>query len=515
MLFNSVEFIFLFLPVCLLVFTLLEKKWGRVPALVSLIAASAYFYASWNPLYLVILAVSVFGNYAAGYLIQVIGNERLRKLVLALTIVGNLALLYYFKYFVFTLDLLHILPMPTDNRFLHQHALPLGISFWTFQQINFLLERYNRRKDSLHLLDYVSIVMFFPHLIAGPIVRTAELGPQVRAVGSRERNVTADISVGIIIFMAGLVKKVLIADVISVFPAKLYQMPHGEVMSMAGPVFAWFSIFAYMLQLYFDFSGYCDMGMGLARMFGFTFPINFNSPLQSRSFVSFWRTWHMTLTRFFTDTLHMPVAMHLMRRYSHLKSETLKSLITIGVPVLATFFLTGIWHGAGNQFVVFGLLNGIFMATGVVLSQEKIYIRNVWAAKLLTFMLVSITFIFFRTPNLHMGIEVFSCLFHIPHLADLQKWYGFVSDNRLASFVAGGALVVALGLPNLYQVMARYHAPIGFKAQKDGQYRIGAWTIPVHLRIDGWLGAIVALTLFVALYQLLRGGAVEFLYFQF
>jgi D-alanyl-lipoteichoic acid acyltransferase DltB (MBOAT superfamily) len=508
MLFNSAEFIFLFLPITLLVFTLAERRFGRVAALSALILASAYFYASWNPNYFIILTVSVFGNYWVGSHIQNSEHAKARKIVLVTAITANVLLLFYFKYFMFTLSVLHI-SAPKGSFFIHQWALPLGISFWTFQQINFLLERYNRRADSLHLLDYVSIVLFFPHLVAGPIVRAIELGPQVRAVGTRERNLAKDLTVGTVLFVIGLGKKVLLADAISAFPISLYGLPIGEIGTTAGPLVAWLGILAYMLQLYFDFSGYCDMGMGLARMFGFNFPINFNSPLKARSFVGFWRTWHITLTRFFTDTLHTPLAMALMRRWGDVESPLVQSAITIGVPVLFTFFLTGIWHGAGGQFVVFGVLNGVLMSVGVMASQAGIGIRPGWLSTALTFCLVSIVFIFFRTPDVATGMEVLRSLFLIPGARDLATFVDWITTHAIASVAFLVALPIAFVSPNLYQLLADHHAPLAFKLPKKGFLASARLPIGVPLAIG------LMIVFFAALYQMLRGGAVEFLYFQF
>jgi alginate O-acetyltransferase complex protein AlgI len=509
MLFNSIDFVFLFLPWALLLFTMLERWAGRIPALLSLIGASAYFYASWNPYYLAILAASVLANYAVGRQIQVSENPRWRRILIWAAIGANLLLLYYFKYFVYTLALINVSVSDDTGYFLRRWALPLGISFWTFQQINFLLERYNRRKDNLGLLDYVSIVMFFPHLIAGPIVRASELGPQVRAVGSRSRDVPLDIAVGVVLFVSGLAKKVLIADVISAFPRYLYQMQPGEIGGVAGPLVAWFAICAYMLQLYFDFSGYCDMSMGLARMFGFNFPINFNSPLKATSFVSFWRTWHITLTRFFTDTLHTPMAIALMRRSTDGGSTSLSSMVTLALPILFTFFLTGIWHGAGNQFVVFGILNGVFMAVGVLLSHRKIGIPSAIVSRTLTFALVSFVFIFFRAPDLSTGLSVARCVLHLPHAVDFVKLLDLFRGHAVAATMVliGGA--IAFGAPNLYVLMGNYHTPIGFKIPTAGRLA------SLRLRIAAPLGAAMVLVLLESVYKVIRSGATEFLYFQF
>ena len=176
-----------------------------------------------------------------------------------------------------------------------------------------------------------------------------------------------------------------------------------------------------MLQLYFDFSGYCDMGMGLARMYGFNFPINFNSPLKAKSFVEFWRTWHITLTRFFTDTLYLPLAMLLMRRFGHHYMPIFQHVMTVSVPVFVIFLLTGIWHGAGNQFIVFGILNGLFMAVGIAVPSRLGLLLPGPIANLLTLMLVSAVFVFFRANSLPDAVAIFEHLVSIPHSGDLAR----------------------------------------------------------------------------------------------
>jgi D-alanyl-lipoteichoic acid acyltransferase DltB (MBOAT superfamily) len=507
MLFNSVEFIFIFLPIALGLFIFFERRESRSVAIFVLIASSIIFYVSWNFAYIIILLSSVVGNYLVGYFIQSSPGNLSRKLILIAAISINLVLLFYFKYFVYFLSAFGVTFNGGANSFFSQWALPLGISFWTFQQINFLLERYNRRKDGLEFLDYITVVLFFPHLIAGPIVRTAELGPQIREIGLRNRNVTEDISIGLFIFIVGLFKKVVIADAISVFPQELYQATSDGSLTHLGFVFSWFSIMVYILQLYFDFSGYCDMGMGLARMFGFVFPINFNSPLKAKSFVDFWRNWHMTLTRFFTETLHAPLAMALMRRMSACKISFINTLTVVGAPVLFTFFITGIWHGAGNQFVVFGILNGLLMAGGVIISQFKIIKTPAYISRIVTLSLVSIVFIFFRAPTLSAALDVAGQLIKFPTIEDVEIFYTIIGKNNIAFVMCFIALGIALFAPNLYELLREFHKPMGFKSNGVVKFTIRKFNI--------LLSSITAIVFFACIYMLQKGGAVEFIYFQF
>lgn len=503
MLFNSIQFIAVFLPISLLAFNLSERRYGRLPAIGVMIVASLIFYASWYPPYLLILLASICGNCLLGNLIERHERHFTRVLLLALAVSGNLLLLFYFKYFLYVVALIGVDIEEPESWLFSSHFLPLGISFWTFQQINFLVERYNRRQDMPNFLNYFSIVSYFPHLIAGPIVRVSELGPQMVAIGSRDRDCWRDAAVGLSLFVFGLAKKCLIADRISVIPDAVFG---GKIELSIWS--SWLAAISYMLQLYFDFSGYCDMGMGLARMYGFNFPINFNSPLKARSFVEFWRTWHITLTRFFTDTLYLPLAMLLMRRFGHHYLPILQHLMTVSVPVFVIFLLTGIWHGAGNQFLVFGVLNGLFMAIGVSVPDRWGVVLPSWISNLLTFLLVSAVFIFFRAGNLGDAIAICRHLVWIPNSGDLNHLGAWLGNEKSAAVMIGVAVLIALYAPNLYEFFADVHQPIGFKPGVK---------IPavVRFRPNLFWGGLTGLLFAWCMLELLKGQETPFLYFQF
>ena len=502
MLFNSIEFIVLFLPISLLSFNFLERRYGRLPALVAMIIASLVFYASWNPPYLLILLTSICGNALLGSLIEKQVRHLTRVSLLILAVVANLSLLFYFKYFLYVAGLIGGNLTNSGSWFFSSHLLPLGISFWTFQQINFLIERYNRRQDTLSFIDYFAIVSFFPHLIAGPIVRVSELGPQVIAVGTLNRDRWHDAATGLALFVAGLAKKCLIADPISTIPDAVF----GGKLELS--IWScWLAAVSYMIQLYFDFSGYCDMGMGLARMYGFNFPINFNSPLKAKSFVEFWRTWHITLTRFFTDTLYLPLAMLLSRRFND-HQRFLQHVSTISVPVFFTFFLTGIWHGAGNQFLVFGVLNGALMAIGIAVPSRPLPLLPRPIMNLLTLMLVSAVFIFFRASSLSNAIAVSKPLFSVPHIDDLAHLSVWMSDHKFPSIVLVAAVCIALFAPNLYEVFEGVHQPIGFKPRMKVPLR-------ARFQLNLFWASITGSLFFWCILRLLGGHVTPFLYFQF
>ena len=513
MLFNSPEFIFVFLPAAWLVFFLSERFLTRELALISVIISSCWFYGTWNLAYLFVMIASVLLNYSAGWLVDRVSSDSTRRVIIFSSISLNIITLIYFKYLVYLLSILGLGGIVQSSGFFQNWALPLGISFWTFQQINFLLERYHRQKDNLNLLDYVSIVMFFPHLIAGPIVRTAELGPQVKELGTRKRDVFADLAVGLLLFIVGLFKKCCVADLLSVFPNTLYGMDATTLQSQAGPVFAWFGVITYMLQLYFDFSGYCDMGMGLARMFGFRFPINFNSPLQAIDFADFWRRWHITLTRFFTDTLHTPMTIKLMRQYGGGKWIALSELMIIALPVTLTFILTGIWHGAGNQFFIFGLVNGLLVSI-VILWQSHFSLRiPKGISRILTFLTVCAVFVFFRAPSLEDALAVFKTMASWPSKGDFSLFKSLLSAQAGPHKLKLWILIIfglgALFAPNIYQILAKVHQPLGLRISSD--MTLSRWTCSL-----GWCSAMMAtLASYCILYYLMIRSTASFIYFQF
>jgi alginate O-acetyltransferase complex protein AlgI len=491
----------IFLPVSLLLFNSIERRWGHRAALVTLIAASLVFYASWNPSYLPILLLSLVSNFFAGYVIEQQIRSGVKLLVLITAISANLLILISFKYLLYFVYLANLNLGDRPLWFLTSHDLPLGISFWTFQQILFLFERYKKIQGRLSFLHYSCIVSFFPHLIAGPIVRIAELAPQVSAVGRRDRDSVKDAAVGSALFIVGLAKKSLIADSISAIPNSVFDERVG-----LSPWLCWLAAASYMLQLYFDFSGYCDMGTGLARMFGFIFPINFNSPLRARSFVEFWRAWHISLTRFFSETVYLPLALALSRRFVG-RPSIWQSLITVCVPVFITFFLTGIWHGAGNQFVMFGILNGAFMAVGLLIAERARLLVPDLIATIFTFLLVSMVFVFFRAANLSAAAAFLEQMFAVTggHGPEPGVW---IERHFSAFLMLIPAFLIALWSPNLYEFAVDLHQPIGFKARNEVDPRF-------RIALNIWWGSALGLLLSACIISVIVGKVIPFIYFQF
>jgi alginate O-acetyltransferase complex protein AlgI len=344
MLFNSYIYLLVFLPATLVVYHSLRHAGRRDAAMISLAIASLVFYGWWNPRYVVLLLGLMAFNYVAvRWLVRngITGTPR-SKLALSLAIAGNLAALGWFKYanfFVVNVD--HV--FGTDY-VLRQIILPLGISFFTFQKIALLVDAYRGKVKSLDLLDYSLFVVFFPQLIAGPIVHYSETMPQFHA----RPKVTASLfALGSAMLTIGLAKKVLLADNLAHFATPVFSAAaSGTHLSFA---LAWSGALAYALQLYYDFSGYTDMAIGAALMFGIRLPVNFNSPYKATSVIEFWHRWHMTLARFLRDYLYIPLGGNRkgpVRRYLNL---------------FITMVLGGLWHGAAWTFVFWGALHGAYL----------------------------------------------------------------------------------------------------------------------------------------------------------
>lgn len=306
-------------------------------AIASLIFASLVFYSYWSIQSLFLILASILLNYLLGRLLW-----RFRFAWLLGVGVGvNLLILSYFKYSSFLLANLNGLFGLSFS--VHQVVLPLAISFFTFQQIDFLVDTYRGRVEKLNFLEQCLFVVFFPHLIAGPIISYNVIIPQFRlkeVFGVQYRNLAA----GFVLFVIGLFKKVVIADGLSAWVSRGYLNPEGITFFEA-----WGVAISYAFQLYFDFSGYSEMAIGLARMFNITIPVNFNSPYKATTVTEFWRRWHMTLSTWFNHHVYTPLLTG-TRRWGW---------FSIGFSLLFTFFLMGLWHGASWKCVVFGLLNGL------------------------------------------------------------------------------------------------------------------------------------------------------------
>lgn len=353
MLFNSYAFLFAFLPAVLVGFHLLHAKSRRL-ALAWITFSSLVFYGYWDVRYLALVLASIGVNCGLGYLIA---RERSRRWLIV-GVVANLAVIAWYKYSLFAFVTLTQGAFETPD-FLKGIVLPLGISFFTFQQIAYLVNVWRGQEPPARLETHAFIVLFFPHLIAGPIVLYENIVAQVKRVRLRPGYFSACFRVGVLLFSIGLFKKVVIADSLAPFVNQIFDFAAKPDSDFLFPD-AVLGAPAYALQLYFDFSGYCDMAMGLALMFGLKLPMNFNSPYQATSMIDFWRRWHMTLSSFFKNYVYIPLG------GSH-KGVQAQILF-----ILVVFFLTGLWHGAAWTFIVWGLLHGVLVVINHLWARTSI-----------------------------------------------------------------------------------------------------------------------------------------------
>ena len=391
MLFNSYEFIFAFLPITFIVYFWLNASASQNAAKLFLVCASLFFYSWWNVLYLPILVGSIVSNYFIGIRLRgsLTDNSTFssNKLLLTLGIAFNLGLLGYFKYADFFIENANGLVGTTFEPL--NLALPLAISFFTFQQIAYLVDCYKREVKDSEFLNYLVFVCFFPQLIAGPIVHNREMIPQFSDSKNKQINYR-NISLGLFIFSIGLFKKVAIADTFAVWAAAGF-----DTASVLQFVEAWVASLSYTFQLYFDFSGYTDMAIGLALLFNINLPTNFNSPYKATNIQEFWRRWHITLSRFLRDYLYIPLGGN--------RNGEIRTYVNL----LGTFVLGGLWHGAGWTFVFWGFLHGMALVIHRAWSKLN-FILWTWLSWLITFNFVVVAWVFFRAKDWGDAIKVLS-----------------------------------------------------------------------------------------------------------
>jgi alginate O-acetyltransferase complex protein AlgI len=416
MLFNSYEFIFVFLPASFFVYFYLNSKRLSAAAKVWLVFASLFFYSWWNIVYLPLILISVLFNYSISNTMIEYDKSRSRhftkKSLLKVGLVFNIGLLVYFKYMDFFISNTNTI-FGSNIELLHL-ALPLAISFFTLQQIAFLIDSYEGLAKEKNFLDYTIFVTFFPQLIAGPIVHHKEMMPQFTSVKNKVKNYK-NIALGIFIFSIGLFKKVVIADTFAIWATQGF-----DIAATLNLFEAWVTSLSYTFQMYFDFSGYADMAIGAALLFNIRLPINFNSPYKSTGMIDFWQRWHITLSNFITTYIYTP----LIRSFERLTFHNAMFATIIA------FLISGIWHGASWMFVFWGLLHGV----GVVINhywKKTNRKTNKVLAWFITFNFVNITFIFFRAKEWDDAIKVLSSMFSLDNIVlpnALEGRLGFLTD---------------------------------------------------------------------------------------
>jgi alginate O-acetyltransferase complex protein AlgI len=378
--FSSQVFVLVFLPACLAAWWVFHSlRRGSYMALPFLIGASLLFYAWWRTELVLLLVASVGANYAIGQRIRRLARDRWEaaaKRALAVGIAANLVLLGWFKYADFAARTVGLTPPGI--------ALPLAISFFTFQQIMFLAESRRDARGNFSFVSYAAFVTFFPHLIAGPIVRPSEIIPQFACAPSRRIDPDA-LPSGLTLFLIGLAKKLVLADTFAPLAnAGFDAAARGTTLTL---VEAWVAVLAFALQIYFDFSGYSDMAIGLARMFGIHFPVNFNAPYQAASIAEFWRRWHITLSAFLRDYVYIPLGGN---RRGPARQH---------VNLMATMLLGGLWHGAAWNFVAWGGLHGAYLIAHRLWSRRAPFALPRPAGQTLTLLAVLVAWVPFRAAT--------------------------------------------------------------------------------------------------------------------
>ncbi|EKS6389383.1 MBOAT family protein [Enterobacter hormaechei] len=424
MIFSSPEFIFIFLPVAFLIYFSLNKARKHKLAKISLVFASLYFYSYWSLEYLPLMVGSILFNYSAGVLIS---NKtgRTKKFFLSVGVIINLAILGYYKYANFFLD--NINALSGSDFHTMSIILPIGISFYTFTQIAFLVDNYKGYVKEFDIINYTLFVTFFPHLIAGPILHHKEMMSQFKSKWTyaiRYRH----IMMGLMIFGIGLFKKTIIADTFAI-SANIGFTPGFEHNFIS----AWVASLSYTFQLYFDFSGYCDMAVGAALLFNIWLPINFNSPYKALDIQDFWRRWHITLGRYLRDYLYIPLGGNRCPTYR------------VYINLFITFVLGGLWHGASWMFIIWGALHGLALAVHRAWKTFGMSMPNP-LAWIVTFLYVNTAWVFFRASSIEDAINILKAMIDIDSIKTIPtndipiknlSALGMIADN-MAKFVPLG-----------------------------------------------------------------------------
>ena len=516
MLFGSFPFILAFLPLSLAGF-FVTSRFSHRAAAIWLVLISLTFYAYWRVEFLPVLLISIFFNYISSRVIDLLKDRaRLQSLVVFVAIAVDLLALIYFKYAIAlaaSLGFHSVAGQPFRNI-----ILPLGISFFTFTQIGFLVDVKQGVAQRRDLLSYVLFVTFFPHLIAGPILHHREMMPQF-ADPNTYRMKSENLAIGITIFILGLAKKVLLADPIASDVATCFD--HASTIGVAA---AWCGVIGYSLQLYFDFSGYSDMAIGLARMFNIRFPLNFNSPYKATTIIDYWQRFHMTLTRFITMYIFSPLSLRITRwRASRADYNPRKDTASIVgftnlviIPTLVTMSLAGVWHGAGSQYLVFGLLHGFYIVINharrvffpkpkkvALLSWQHRAIDQVWKV-LAVYLSALVASVFFRSPSTSTAISFLSGMVGLHRLLGLYYDNGTMVPLGLPTHLLF-LLVIVWGAPNVPQIMNKFEPALG--RALPNPLGFGTWMPTL-----GW-GVLCGVILIFCMMAL--GVPTEFLYFQF
>ncbi len=520
MLFNSFPFLFGFLPIALVLFYWAGRRPEPTLAKFTLAVLSLGFYAWWKPVYLWLLLFSIAFNYLVGDRIQrALAADRKQSVKVWLTfgLLVDVGLLGYFKYANFFVD--NVNALTGANWTLAHIVLPLAISFYTFQKIAYLVDSARGEARPMSILDFTMFAAFFPQLIAGPIVHYKEVVPQLQGP-LFGRLIWRNILVGLAIMAIGLFKKTVIADSISGYSDPLYAA--AETGAHVGFVSGWLAAILYTGQIYFDFSGYSDMAIGLARMFGVKLPLNFHSPLRAANIADYWRRWHMTLQRMIYAYVFQPLSLSLIRSTWRLGLTGWGAFaVSVGLPTFLTFVIVGIWHGAGWTFVLFGVMHAIYVSTFEIWRERQTKLQRRLrklgkklaepgaarraATQAVTLVAILLGNVMFRAKTVGAAVSVWS------GMAGLRGVFGetgAVGWDVAATVVICAAIVAFF--PNTQQIMSRFDPAYNWKEWSDVA-RPAIW----FTWRPNTLGLVaVGVALFLGVMFIQRGQAI-FLYFNF
>ena len=414
MLFNSHIFLLIFLPLVVCTFYFFPK-YNKSYKIISLIIFSFIFYGVWNPKYILFLTTSICINFFISKCLIIQNKLRFETLILGL--IFNLGLIFYFKYSNFFLlefaSLFHL-----EYQIINI-ILPLGISFFTFQQISYLVDQYRYKKYNYRFCDYALYVSFFPQLIAGPIVKHDKFIPQLRE--SKPSSIQFNISLGVTFLTCGLAKKVLIADFLSNYSQKAFNPNNVDNLDF---IASWVGAIAYTFQIYFDFSGYSDMAIGLGLLLGFKLPVNFNSPYKATSIIDFWRRWHITLSQFLRDYLYIPMGGN--------KASRVKTMTNL----IITMFLGGLWHGAGWTFIVWGLMQGLFLSLNHLWKKflPKVIAKPKGCTKFIcwpiTFLAIIFSWVVFRSESIDHALVYIKQMIGLNGILFPARWAEIIDISK-------------------------------------------------------------------------------------
>jgi len=489
MLFNSPEFIFIFIPLVLVFASLTQNYISKEANIYIVILSSIFFYGFWNISYVPLLLGSVLFNFLIHKKIK-----DTRFLITGLII--NISVLLFFKYTNFFIDNLSLIVDKKSTNY--QITLPLAISFFTFQQIAFIIDSYKNKTSKFSLHEYMLFITFFPQLIAGPIVRFHQFMPQLK---SNKLNISLEnISIGTVIFSIGLFKKIVLADQLGIVSDNVFSHSNQHTLSFFE---SWGGLLAFTFQIYFDFSGYSDMAIGLGQMFGIKLPLNFNSPYKSKSIIDFWRRWHISLSSFLKEYIYIPLG------------GNRKGIFFKYTNILIVMIIGGIWHGAGWNFVLWGLSHGILLVINHEINRSNLKAPlPTFVRQTITFFLIAINWVLFRSENLLSVKNFYSGMigqngFYLDHR--LEKFLPFASSiitfeglhigsfNLVGVFFIGVSIMIISLFSNTNEIISKKEKSL------------------INLKFDFNIrGAIyLALMIFLSIHFMFNIPKTEFLYFDF